>query len=128
MFHRIRNKHNVLIKYIRTKTQNINFSQRFLDTWSSYSSCNSWISDSSWLYLNDSCVSASTSTVSSDSYISSESKYCSNYSTSGELMIGNTFDSFLLSPLSGVSYKDHPIWYWRILNPFLTNEFFRNYF
>ena len=101
-------------------SQLIEANQRSLDSWSSYTSCDSCFKDSSWVFLNSSWVSTSTSTVSSDSYLSSESMYCNNYSSSGELTIRNSTDPLSLSQVSGVSYTDHPTCYWSISNPSLS--------
>ena len=102
--------------------ENSELSNRFLPSWSSYSSWNSCNNDYYWTFLNNSCVSTSSSTVASDSYsFNTESAYCSSYVSSGVIYLNSTGSNFLyLYQLSGASISEHPTCYWRIMNPSLT--------
>ena len=106
---------------ITATTQRFDFSQRILGTCSSYTTCSSCLSDSNCSFLNDSCSVNSSSTVASDSYLfSTESVYCSNYSSSVSLTLGSSgSESLSLYQLPGTSVSSHPTWYWRIENPSL---------
>ena len=102
--------------------ENSELSNRFLPSWSSYSSWSSCNNDYYWTFLNNSCVSTSSSTVASDSYsFNTESAYCSSYVSSGVIYLNSTgSNSLYLYRLSGASISEHPTCYWRIMNPSLT--------
>ena len=106
---------------ITATTQRLDFNQRVLGTWSSYTTCSSCLNDSNCTFLDNSCSGISSSTVASDSYsFSTESVYCSNYSSSGSLTLGSSgLESLSLYQLPGTSISSHPTWYWRIENPSL---------
>ena len=71
--------------------ENSDLSNRFLPSWSSYTSWSSCNNDYYWTFLNNSCVSTSSSTVASDSYsFNTESAYCSSYVSSGVIYLNST--------------------------------------
>ena len=114
----------MLLMHGKTKMHGTN--KRYLTSWSNYSSWSTCLKDSSWAFLDNACSSISSSTLSSDPYSTSESIYCSNYTSSGYLNLGSSgSDSFTLYQLPGVSISSHPTWYWRIENPLLKQVFIK---
>ena len=92
--------------------------QRSLLTWASYSSCSSWYTDSTWLYISGSWYNSSTSTLRTDYYNdNTESVYWSSYSSSGYINLDNYGSNQIsLYQLSSASISLHSVWQWRFYN------------